>query len=71
MASDLMTRLRVLRAEKRLSQQDVADATNLSVRGYRNIENGDSSPSLSVIVVLANFFDVSIDYLIGRTDSKS
>lgn len=68
--ADISERLRVLRAEKKLSQQAVAEMAHMSLRGYRNIENGDSAPSLESIVQLADLFGVSIDYLIGRSEER-
>ena len=70
MPIDIMTRLRALRGERDVSQKEVADAIGMSLRGYRNIEKGDSSPNLEVAIALADFFDVSVDYLVGRTNTR-
>ena len=68
--ADLTERLRVLRAEKKLSQQVVAESARISLRGYRNIENGESTPSIESLVQLADFYGVTVDYLIGRSRER-
>lgn len=67
--SDIQARLKELRKEKDLTQKQVADETGLSYRGYQNIEYGVKEPTLSRIIALADYFNVSIDYLVGRTDN--
>lgn len=70
MSEILQQRLRALRAEKNLNQQEVADAVHLSLRGYRKIEKGESTPSLDNIIEIANLYQVSIDYIAGRSESR-
>lgn len=67
--SDIQTRLKELRKERDLTQKQVADETGLSYRGYQNIEYGVKEPTLSRIIALADYFNVTIDYLVGRTDN--
>jgi len=62
--------LRKLRALKKVTQKQVAEATGLSERGYQSYELGEKEPSLGNIVKLADFFEVSTDYLLGRTDKR-
>ncbi|MCL2693597.1 MAG: helix-turn-helix domain-containing protein [Oscillospiraceae bacterium] len=59
-------RLRALRKQKGLTQQQTAKALGLSERCYRNYEIDKHVPSLENIIIIADFFDVSIDYLVGR-----
>ena len=61
-------RLRRLRAVKGISQQKAADALGITKVGYQNYEYGRKMPSFSTLPRLADYFDVSIDYLLGRTD---
>jgi transcriptional regulator with XRE-family HTH domain len=61
-------RLKRLRVEKNLVQKDIADAMHLSIRAISNYEQGIREPSLEILIKLCNYFDVSADYLIGRTD---
>ena len=60
-----------LRAERHLLQKDIAAAIGLSVRGYQYYEKGQKEPTLSVIIRLADYFDVSLDYLVGRSDDST
>lgn len=55
-----------LRQEKGLTQQEVADGSNLSLRGYQNYERGLREPSLSTLIALADFYDISLDELVCR-----
>jgi len=61
-------RLRELRAMKNVTQKEVAEGTGLSERGYQNYELAQREPTLSSINKLADYFEVSADYLLGRTD---
>lgn len=63
----LAQRLRHLRSVKRLKQVDVASAVNISSRTYSNYERAYRMPDLRILASLADFFDVSTDYLLGRT----
>lgn len=55
-----------LRQEKGLKQQDVATGAGLSLRGYQNYERGLREPSLSTLIALADFYDLSLDELVCR-----
>ena len=48
----------------------VADAIQISVRTYQRYENCEREPTASVLAALADYYDVSIDYLMGRTDQR-
>lgn len=61
-------RVRRLRSAKGISQQKAADALGITKTGYQNYEYGRKMPSFSVLPRIADFFNVSIDYLLGRTD---
>ena len=50
------------------TQREVADYLQIAQPSYIRYENGSSEPSLENLVKLADFFDVSIDYLLGRTE---
>lgn len=64
----LFERLRQLRTEKGVSRQEVADNANIVLRTYQRYEKGEREPDATTIIALADYFDVSIDYLVGRTD---
>ena len=55
-----------LRQKKGLKQQEVATGTGLSLRGYQNYERGLREPSLSTLIALADFYDLSLDELVCR-----
>ena len=63
-------RILQLRKERKLGQEEVAKAVNISYHSYRRYENNEREPQASVIRDLADFFDVSTDYLLGKADSK-
>ena len=59
-----------LRREKGIGQKEMASLLNLSVGTISNYENGVHSPDLNTLCRLADFFDVTADYLLGRTDER-
>jgi transcriptional regulator with XRE-family HTH domain len=64
-------RLRQLREEKGLLQKDVAKILGITPSAYGYYEQGKREPSMEVLKKLSDFFNVSIDYLLGRTDIRS
>lgn len=61
-------KLRDLRAASGLSQQKVADNLGITKVGYQYYEYGKKLPGFGVITRIADLFNVSADYLLGRTD---
>lgn len=61
-------RLKELREERNLTQWDVANGIQTSQRNIGRWEKGEVLPSSEFIVKLADFFQVSADYLLGRSD---
>ena len=61
-------RIRDLREDKDLTQAKLAEKLNLSQRTYSRYENADSMMPLDVLIQIADFHDVSIDYLLERTN---
>lgn len=59
-------RLRELRIENNESQQELGRVLNMSKMAISHWESGHSEPSIAQLIVIANHFDVSVDYLIGR-----
>ena len=51
-----------------LKQKELGHITGMSEGAISRLESGERSPSIEVAVALANYFDVSIDYLLGATD---
>lgn len=60
-----------LKNERNLLQKDIAIAIGVTVRNYQRYEKGDQQPTLPVLVRLADYFDVSLDYLVGRSDDPA
>lgn len=67
MIGEILTKLR---KDLKLSQTAVAKKINVSAVNYNRYENNQRSPDNETLVLLADFFDVSIDYLLGRTSEK-
>ena len=61
-------RLRFCRQEKNLTQKQVAEFLGMTMRSYQRYELGDRKPDIEKLVVIADFFNVSADYLLGRLD---
>lgn len=52
----------------KMTQRQVAEALKIKQPSYIRYEKGDAQPSLESLVALANLFDVSVDYLLGRVE---
>lgn len=65
------SRLKSARIKKGLTQKDVAAIFKITERAYQNYEIDKSTPNFSLLVDIANLFDISIDYLAGRTNNPS
>ncbi len=61
-------RIRDLREDRDLRQTDVSKATGIDQKTLSNYETGKTSPDSYALIRLADFFGVSIDYLVGRTE---
>ena len=61
-------RLKYLREEQGITQKEVAIACDITPTCICNLENGSRNPTGSTITALSDFFGVSADYLLGRTD---
>ena len=58
--------LKNVRLLKKLTQQEVANALNISVQAYSHYETGRREPDFNTLTRLANFFNVTTDYLLGK-----
>ena len=63
-------RLRQLRIENGLTQEQVAAKLSMAYRNYQRLEAKDNTPNFANLLQIADLFDVSIDYLTGRTDKR-
>lgn len=64
----LADRLVSLQKERNVLKKDIADAIGVSVMGYYRYEKGDRQPTADTLIKLADFFNVSLDYLVGRSN---
>ena len=62
-------RLQALQKERKVTKKNVFQSIGMSKAGYYLYEQGEREPTLSKLVALSNFFNVSIDYLVGRTNN--
>lgn len=67
----LSERLHSLRKERMLTQTDAAKAVGISMKSYCRYEAGEREPTASVLVRIADFYNVTTDYLLGRSDEKN
>lgn len=51
-----------------LTQRQMAEYLNMAQPSYIRYENGSAQPTLENLVKIADYFDVSVDYLLGRTE---
>ena len=61
-------KIRQLRKVRHLTQAEVAKEVGLSARGYQDLELG-AKPGFDNLLHIADFYDVSVDWLMGRTDN--
>lgn len=66
-----MTRLKELRKEKKLTQKELAEKTDIPYRTLQRWENGETDIKLSQAKMLADYFGVSETYLLGYSDIKN
>ena len=59
-------RLKELRLKTNTPQAQLADLLSVSIRAYQYYESGRRQPTIENLIALADFFDVSLDYLCGR-----
>lgn len=63
-----MNRIKELRKRYSMSQADLALILSVTQRTLSRYEMGKREPSINMLIALANYFDVTIDYLVGRND---
>lgn len=61
-------RIKKLRQQYNLTQTDIAHLISVSQRQIQRYESNSQNIPISKLVILADFFDISVDYLIGRSD---
>ena len=64
-------RLRELRTDRRLSQQELADILKISKSSVNMYERGEREPGINMLELIADYFNVDMDYLTGKKDKKT
>ena len=67
----LPERLLTLRKSQALTQEIAAEKIGIKYRSYRRYESGEREPDASALVQIADYYGVTIDYLLGRTDERT
>ena len=62
-------RIRSLREDKDLTQKQMGEILSCSQRVYSNYERGDIDIPTNILIKIADFYNVSVDYLLNRTDN--
>lgn len=63
--------LRRFRKQQKITQVQAAKAAGITESMYQFYEYGKSEPTASVLIALADYFDISLDYLVGRSDDPA
>ena len=67
----LYFRIRELREDKDLTQKQMGEILACSQRVYSNYERGDLDIPTEILIKLADFHNVSVDYILNRTDKRT
>ena len=63
-------RIQDLRTDADMSQKQLSEILHISQRSYSHYETGSLNIPVEMLIRLANYYDISVDYLVGRTDKK-
>ncbi len=63
-------RIQDLRLDSDLSQKKIGEILHISQRSYSHYETGSRNIPIEMLIRLADYYDTTIDYLVGRTDNK-
>lgn len=64
-------RIQDLRIDSDLSQKKIGEILHISQRSYSHYETGSRNIPIEMLIRLADYYDTTIDYLVGRTDTKN
>jgi len=67
--TNLNERIKELRIKKKSTQKQIADFLGIQSVSFQRFEYGSRCPNLKMLIALADYFDVSLDYLVGRSDN--
>lgn len=63
-------RMKELRKERNLRQEDIATELGIGITTYCRYELGMREPTVAILVRMADYYDVTTDYLLGRSDTR-
>ncbi|TCL54958.1 DNA-binding XRE family transcriptional regulator [Hydrogenispora ethanolica] len=63
-------RLKTLRIEKQVTQRAIANYLDITDTAYGFYEQGKNYPNMDILIKLADYFEVSLDYLVGRSEER-
>ena len=63
-------RIQDLRTDADMSQKQLSEILHISQRSYSHYETGSRNIPVEMLIRLAHYYDISVDYLVGRTDKK-
>ena len=63
-------RIQDLRTDADMSQKQLSEILHISQRSYSHYETGSRNIPVEMLIRLANYYDISVDYLVGRPDKK-
>ncbi len=66
----LKNRLKELRLQKNVTQKAMGELLGITTRAYQYYESGERYPDYEGLLALADYFEVSLDYLTGRSDER-
>lgn len=67
--ANLVDRLKQLQAERATLKKDLAAYIGVSIMGFYRYERGERQLPADKLIAIANYFNVSLDYLVGRSDN--
>lgn len=67
----MIKNLKRLRTEKKISQQHLAGILGISQQSINKYENHNVEPDISILIAIAEYFNTTIDYLVGRNDNQN
>ena len=67
----MVKNLRKLRIDAKLTQQQLADVLGTTQQSINKYENHDVEPDISALIILADYFHTTIDYLVGHTTDQT
>ncbi|WP_099304183.1 helix-turn-helix domain-containing protein [Bacillus sp. Marseille-P3800] len=68
--ANFQERLKVLKSESSTSYQELADYLGISLRAVQHYSSGARTPDIDGLIKIADFYEVSLDYLVGRSDVR-